>query len=158
MKRQQIAPAKHRGMFNRHFAGRRGRAKGRARLAASVVEFAVVANIMMLMILTCMEFARMNMVRNLAQDAAYFGARHAIVPGATAAEAIDEAERVMSSMMGNGYTVTVNDLGGESADVIVTVAVDFTKVALFAPYFLPDSTIVTTARMRTERYDGFYEQ
>ncbi|MFK8110607.1 MAG: TadE/TadG family type IV pilus assembly protein [Rubripirellula sp.] len=129
-----------------------------SRMGASAVEFAIVANIMMIMVLTCMEFARMNMVRNLAQDAAYFAARHAIVPGATAGEAVDEAERIMDSMVTNGYTVDVSDLNSEANDITVTVTVDFTAVAMFAPYFLPDSTITSTVRMRTERYEGFYEQ
>jgi Flp pilus assembly protein TadG len=122
------------------------------------VEFAIVANILFMMILACMEFARMNMVRNLAQDAAYFAARHAIVPGATADEAIIEADRVMSTMLSNGYSVDVVALDKESTEVAVTVAVDLTEVALFAPYFLPDTEIQTVARMRTERYDHFYQQ
>jgi len=128
------------------------------RTGATVVEFAIVANVMMIIILTCMEFARLNMTRNLAQDAAYFAARHALVPGATAAEAEAEADRIMSSMLNTGYTVTVSELAADAEEIVVTVDVDLTAVALFAPYFLPDTTISTTARMRTERYDGFYQQ
>ena len=123
-----------------------------------MVEFAIVANLLMIIILTCMEFARLNMTRNLAQDAAYFAARHALVPGATAAEAQAEGDRIMGSMLTNGYTVTVEELSADSEDITVTVAVDLTAVALFAPYFLPNTTISTTAKMRTERYDGFYQQ
>ncbi len=129
-----------------------------ARLGAAAVEFAIVANILLVMTLTCMEFARMNMVRNLSQDAAYFAARHAIVPGATEAEAIDEAERIMDSMLSDGYTVTVSDLDADATEITVTVAVDFADVALFAPLFMPDTTMESVARIRTERYDGFYEQ
>lgn len=128
------------------------------RLGASVVEFAVVANILILMILTCMEFARMNMVRNLAQDAAYYAARYAMVPGASSDEAVAEADRIMSAMVTNGYTVDVTSLDSEAEDIRVTVSVDLTEVALFAPYFLPSTNISTVAHMRTERYDGFYEQ
>lgn len=124
---------------------------------ATVVEFAIVANVMMMIILTCMEFARLNMTRNLAQDAAYFAARHALVPGATAAEAKAEADRIMGSMLTNGYTVSVDELDASSDEIAVTVDVDLTAVALFAPYFLPDTTISTTAKMRTERYNGFYQ-
>ena len=122
------------------------------------MEFAIVANIMIVMTLTCMEFARMNMVRNLSQDAAYFAGRHAIVPGATSAEAVEEAERIMDSMISEGYTVTVSDLDSESTRVTVTVSVDLTQIAFFAPLFLPDSTIESVATIRTERYEGFYEQ
>lgn len=142
----------------RRITMRRQRRQGDSRLGVSTVEFAVIANIMFIMILTCIEFARMNMVRNLAQDAAYFGARHAIVPGATPAEAIEQAELVLSSMLSNGYTVTVSELGSEASEINVNVAVDMTEVALFAPYFLKDTIIETDATMRTERYDHFYEQ
>ena len=139
---------------------RRARLRRQAvvRKGATVVEFAIVANLLMIMILTCMEFARLNMTRNLAQDAAYFAARYALVPGATAAEAHAEADRIMGSMLTNGYTVTVADLDEFSDEVSVTVDVDLTAVALFAPYFLPDATISTTAKLQTERYDGFYQQ
>ena len=136
----------------------RRRKRGDARRGVSAVEFAIVANILFIMILTCMEFARMNMVRNLAQDAAYFGARHAIVPGATADEAIDQAEIVLSSMLTNGYEVTVNELDADATEINVSVEVDLTEVALFAPYFLKDTMLHTDATMRTERYDHFYEQ
>ncbi len=123
-----------------------------------MVEFAIVANVMMMMTFTCMEFARLNMVRNLSQDAAYFAARHAIVPGATSGEAIIEAERIMDSMITDGYTVTVSDLDADATFVTVTVAVDLAQVALFAPLFIPETTMAAVATIRTERYDGFYEQ
>lgn len=100
----------------------------------------------------------MNMVRNLAQDAAYFAARHAIVPGATTQEAVDQAELVMGTMLSNGYTVQVSALDKDSTEITVTVAVDLGEVAMFAPYFLPETEFETVARMRTERYDHFYEQ
>ncbi len=157
MNRQRPSVVARRKITGRAAAQRRRR-KGDKRWGASAVEFAIVANIMMIMILACMEFARMNMVRNLAQDAAYFAARQAIVPGATSTEAIEEAESIMDSMLSNGYTVTVSEIDKDSTDITVTVAVDLTEVALFAPYFLPDTTIQTVARMRTERYDHFYEQ
>ena len=64
----------------------------------------------------------------------------------------------MQTMLSNGYDVQVSDLDAETDVISVSVSVDLTEVALFAPYFLPDSTIETVARMRTERYDHFYEQ
>ncbi|MCP4886498.1 MAG: pilus assembly protein [Planctomycetaceae bacterium] len=132
--------------------------RGSQRVGASIVEFAFVANLLILMILTCMEFARMNMVRNLAQDAAYFAARQAMVPGATRQDAIDEASRIMDSLATSGYTVDVTSVDVDTQDIRVTVSVDLTEVALFAPYFLPNTDITTVAHLRTERYDGFYEQ
>ena len=158
MKRPPTRSAARQAPSRRRLNAPRRRRRGDTRLGVSAVEFAIVANILFIMILTCMEFARMNMVRNLAQDAAYFGARHAIVPGATAEEAIEQAEVVLSSMLTNGYEVTVNELNADASEINVNVAVDLTEVALFAPYFLKDTVIETEATMRTERYDHFYEQ
>ena len=98
------------------------------------------------------------MVRNLAQDAAYYAARHVIVPGATEQEAINEANRIMSAMLNSGYTINISSLDFGATEVIVTVSVDLDHVALFVPMFLQDTTIATTARMKTERYEGFYQQ
>ena len=137
-------------------ANRRRRVKGAIRRGASAVEFAIVANILLIMILTCLEFARMNMVRNLAQDAAYYAARQAMVPGATASEAEAEVERIMGALLSNGYYASISPLDENSSSVTVTVGVDFAEVALFAPLFMPNSVIETTVRMRTERYDGFF--
>tara|TARA_R110002049_G_scaffold27321_2_gene94075 strand:- start:183534 stop:184007 length:474 start_codon:yes stop_codon:yes gene_type:complete len=138
--------------------GKRGRRRSQRRTGAAMVEFAIIANILFVIVLTCIEFARMNMVRNLAQDAAYFAARQVIVPGATKEEAIQQAENIMDSMLTGGYTVDVPDFDFDSSDIEVTVTVDMTQVALFIPLFLTDHEIETHAVMRTERYEGFYEQ
>lgn len=128
------------------------------RCGAATVEFAIVANIMFVMVLTCIELARLNMVRNMAQDAAYFAARQAVVPGATRDEAVEVADRMMSSLISDGYTINVPTIDDESSEVDVSVSVDLHAVALFVPMFLPDQTIETRARMRTERYAGFFQQ
>lgn len=135
-----------------------GRQARKRRRGAAAVEFAICANIFFILIFTCMEFARMNMIRNLAQDAAYFAARRAMVPGATVAEAEAAADEVMSMMTNTGYVVDVEELDSNSPNVVVTVTVDFDQIALFAPMFLPNATIESTARIRTERYDGYFEQ
>ncbi len=134
------------------------RRQGMKRLGVAAVEFAIIANVFFIMLLACMEFARLNMVRNLSQDAAYYAARQAIVPGATSDEAHAEADRIMSALLNHGYTVDVSEVNKEAMDVSVTVSVDLHKVALFTPLFLPDTTMRTTARIRTERYDGFFAQ
>ncbi|MCA9135763.1 MAG: pilus assembly protein [Planctomycetales bacterium] len=128
------------------------------RRGAAAVEFAICANIFFILIFTCMEFARMNMIRNLAQDAAYFAARSAMVPGATSAEAEAVAHEVMGMMTTTGYEVNVDPLDANSPAVVVTVTVDFDQIALFAPMFLPNATIESTAVIKTERYDGYFEQ
>ena len=146
--------------FNVKTRPRRRQRRRRSQVRGSaLIEFAVVANIAFVMILACMEFARANTIRNLVQDAAYYAARSVIVPGATEEEAIEEAERVLNSVVSSGYTVDVSELDFDSEEVTVTVAVDFNQVGLFTPIFMPDdANINATVRMQTERYTGFYEQ
>ena len=61
------------------------------RTAAAAVEFAIVATIFFLLVIAAFEFGRMNVIRHTADNAAYEAARHAMVPGATVAEARDSA-------------------------------------------------------------------
>jgi len=129
------------------------------RSAATMVEFAIVANLLFVLIFASMELARINMARNLAQDAAYYAARVAMVPGATAAEANAEVDRIMGTLLNSqGYSSSVDELDFDSDTVEVTVTVDMKKIALFTPMFMPQTKVDYTAKLRTERYEGFYEQ
>lgn len=129
---------------------------GKNRVGAATVEFAIVANLLFILIFTSFEFARLHLARNLAQDAAYYAARKAMVPGATAAEANAEATRILGSMFDTGYTVTVQTLDENSESVVVTVTIDLKEVAFFTPMFLPDEDITSVASLKTERYRGYY--
>ena len=152
------SPAARQNVATRSCVKDGSRKRSKKRLGATLVEFAIVSNVLIVTIFTCMEFARMNMARNLIQDAAYYAARSAIVPGATATEAEAEANRVMSSIFSNGYTVTCTPITDEAESVSVTVAVEFDDIALFVPMFLGGVQLTSTATMQTERYSGFYEQ
>jgi len=132
--------------------------KAQQRRGAAAVEFAIVANLLFLLVITCIDFARLNMVRNLAQDAAYFAARQAMVPGATKQEATDIAREIMSSLVTTGVTVDVSDVGQNSNEIVVRVDVDLNAVALVSSSFFPDPVLTTEASLRTERYTGFYRQ
>lgn len=132
--------------------------KSKRRDGVTIVEFAIVANILFLMIFTCIEFARVNMIRNLAQDSAYFAARAVMVPGATRAEAEREVDRLLGSLISTGYEVNVEDFGEDSEEIVVNVEVDLNEVALISPIFFKNKIISTTARLRAERYTGFFRQ
>ena len=134
------------------------RRRRKDREGATAVEFAIVANVMFVMVMTCMEFARLNMVRNLAQDAAYFAARKIIVFGADESEAITEADRIMSTMVSNGYTIDVDPVSFEQPFARVQIRVNLGDIALFAPLFLPTTDFLATAQLGTERYQGFFRQ
>ncbi len=132
------------------------------RTGAAAVEFAMVAPIFFLVVFICIEFVRLNMIRNLTQDAAYFAARSAMVPGATADEAIAEANRILGFMNTQGANVVVNEdasgeLNDDSTEISVTITVPMDQNSFLIPQFTGEITFTSTATMRTERYDGFYD-
>lgn len=128
------------------------------RFGVTAVEFALVANVMFISIFACIEFARVNMVRNMSQNAAYYAARTAMVPGATEADAKAEVDRLLGSLISTGYTTQVSELGNDASTIEVRVEVDLRAVALFVPMFVTDPTLTSVATLRTERYSGFYQQ
>lgn len=135
------------------------RRRHRERRGVSVVEFAIMANVMLAIVLICIEFTRLNMIRNLTQDAAYFAARAAMVPGATEDDAIAEAERILAILNTRGAEIDVNGGAGvtdDTKEVSVAITVPIGPNALFASPFTGEKNIEATAVMKTERYDGFF--
>ena len=57
------------------------------RTGAALVEFAIVAPIFLLIVFASIEIIQLNMIKKLVQEAAYFSARDAMVPGASIEEA-----------------------------------------------------------------------
>ena len=139
----------------------RRRRKKKDRRGATLVEFAIVSQIFFLITLTCIEFVRLNMIRNLVQDAAYFGARVAMVPGATSAEATAEANRILATLGTPGAVVTINDRSelDQDTDLIeVSITVPMDQNALIVPaLFTGGRNFQAEVRMATERYDGFFD-
>jgi Flp pilus assembly protein TadG len=139
---------------------RRGRTRNMrsVRRGAAVVEFAVVSSVFFAIVLACIQFNRVNMIRNLMQDAAYFAARKAMVPGALMQDAVNEANAILALAGTQGATVTVNggtELSRTSSQVSVTITVPLKDNAAYVPY-MKNQTLSTTATMKTERYDKFY--
>lgn len=126
----------------------------------ATLEFALVAPAFFIMIFASIEFSRLSMIRNLTQDAAYFAARHAMVPGATSAEAIDEANRILGFMNTKGAVISINEneeLDDDTNLVSVTITVPVAENSFLIPKFTNDIEFSATATMRTERYDGYYD-
>lgn len=126
----------------------------RQRLGVAATEFAVVAPVFILLVFACIEFCRLNMIRNLSQDAAYFAARECMVPGAT----VEEVEQVVNRMMGGlgtrGVEIEVNEgqgLGDNSDRLSVVVRVPIVQNALVAPKFTNQMEFVAESNFRTER-------
>jgi Flp pilus assembly protein TadG len=130
-----------------------GRATHRHRTGAAAVEFAIVAPIFFILVIAAFEFGRINVIRHTADNAAYEGARIAMVPGATAAEAVAEAQRILRIVGTRGAKVTVNPatLGPSVDQITVTVDVPMAQNGWITPRFTRSTTIRATSTLRTER-------
>ena len=93
------------------------------RRGAVTVEFALVVPILFLFVFGIIESARLNMLRNSLENAAYEGARRGIIPGATAADAKVEAERVLDAVNVGNASVAVSPAAIHSTTPEITVTV-----------------------------------
>jgi Flp pilus assembly protein TadG len=127
-----------------------------ARAGVTVVEFAIVAPIFFLFLLASFEFGWMNVLRHTADNAAYEAARTAMVPGASAGDAVAKANAILSVVKARDATVTVTPTVITQATDHVTVAIDvpMNSNALVVPRFTGTKTIHCTATLRTERVDS----
>ena len=123
-----------------------------ARRGTAAVEFAIVAPIFFMLIITAFEFGRLNVIRHTADNAAYEAARHAIVPGATSAEAMDKANSLLEIVGTRGARVSVNPptLGPSVESVTVTVEVPMAQNGWIAPRITSNATMRSVSTMRTE--------
>ncbi len=123
------------------------------RRGATLVEFAIVAPVFFLLLLGSFEFSRLNVIRHTADNAAYEAARIAMVPGATAAEAVAEAQRIMNIVRARGTTVTVNPatLGLTTNQITVTVDVPMGQNGWITPRFTGSQIMRAVATLKAER-------
>ena len=77
------------------------------------------------LLFTGIEFSVLNTIRSTASTAAYEGARKLVIPGASAATGITEAERMMASIGVHDLRVTVTPttLTDETREVTAHVSV-----------------------------------
>ena len=106
-------------MRNRRSA-RRNRSHRRG---ANLVEFAFVLPVLLLFIFAGIELARVNMIRNTIENAAYEGARRGIVPGATADDCRGETQSLLDIVGITNATVDVEPEVIEDETDMITVTV-----------------------------------
>lgn len=123
------------------------------RLGATAVEFAVAAPVFLLTLLAIFEFGWMVVIRHTADNAAYEGVRDAIVPGGTAADAQNEANRIMDIVGARSIQVEVtpSNITPETNEVEVTVSGQYSDNGLLVTRFLRGAKFESTSRMLTER-------
>lgn len=125
------------------------------RRGATIVEFAIVAPVFLMIILALFEFSWINVVRHTADNAAYEAARTVMVPGATAAEAVTEANQLLSAVGARNarVTVTPSEITTSTSQVTVRVEVPMDSNALLLPRFTPGLELRSQATLRTERVE-----
>ncbi len=124
-----------------------------SRTGAAAVEFAIVAPIFFVLLIGSLEFGRLNVIRHTADQAAYEAARHAMVPGATVAEARQQARRMLRIVGTRGAQIDVqpDTLGPDVEEITVTVEVPLSQNGWITPRFTRNKTIVAMSRLKTER-------
>ena len=138
---------------NRIRAFRRGR---RRRLGATITEFAIIAPIFFLFVLSSFEFGRAIMVQQILTNAAREGARQAIVENAVAADVVTSVTSYLSGTTVAGVTVTVDPTSlqtiGFGDEVTVTVTVPYDQVSwLPVSSFMSGKILTGESMMRGER-------
>ncbi|BBO30508.1 TadE family protein [Lacipirellula parvula] len=118
-------------------------------VGATAVEFAIVAPIFFTLVLASLEFGRVNMIRHTADQAAYEAARHAMVPGATAAEATAKATSMLKIVGARDAKIKV--VGPTDDTVTVTIDIPMLNNGWITPKFSKTKTIHATSTLKTER-------
>lgn len=126
-----------------------------ARRGAAVVEFAVVAPVLILLLLGMIECGRMIMVQQVLTTAAREGARTATIEGNSSSEAVDAVKSFLAGagVKGSSVTVTPSNTGSiaHGQPITVSVSVPFTEVSwLPKPFFFGNITLNSAATMRRE--------
>ena len=123
------------------------------RRGAVAVEFALTAPLLFLMLLGAAELGHANMVYNVAEAAAYEGAREGIVPGATAEECKVAAQRVLdiSRIRGADITIEPRKLKTESTNVQVSISIPYVDNTVVAPVFTKKLVIRRSCVLTRER-------
>jgi Flp pilus assembly protein TadG len=123
------------------------------RRGATAVEFAVTAPVFLIFLLGAFEFGWLSVIRHTADNAAYEGARAAMVPGATANDALAKTNSILKIVGARGATVKITPsvLSPSTKEVTVVVDVPMRRNGLIAPRFTSKTVLHSESTLRTER-------
>jgi len=120
-----------------------------------LVEFALVAPVLVLLVFGLLEYGRMVMVQQVLTNATREGARMGVLDGATASEVTTFVEDYLEGASIDGGDVTIDPPEPSDAafgePVTVTVDVPFDQVTwLPSPMYLHGQTLSASTSMRRE--------
>ncbi len=112
---------------------------GHKRIGATAVEFALCAPLLFVVTLGCIEMTRYNLVKNVANQAAFEAARIGVKPGATVQEIIDEARFQMKYVCENcTVDVTPSVIDSSTDEITVVIQVDIREQGWVTPQYFDD--------------------
>jgi Flp pilus assembly protein TadG len=123
-----------------------------ARRGAVVVEFAMTAGLLFMILFASIEFMRVNTIVNSTENAAYEGARAAIVPGSKVKDAKDAARGMLRAIGVRGAKIDVqpNPLQPDSPEVTVTIDVPLDNNSFITPRYFLGKTLTKTCTLTRE--------
>jgi Flp pilus assembly protein TadG len=127
-------------------------AAGRSRSGALTVEFALMFPVLLVTVFGSIEFARLNMLVNSMENAAYEGARRGIVPGATAANATSDARAILDAVGAVNATITITPkvITNQTPQVTVTIRVPLDDNAWVTPQFTDGQVLERSCKLQRE--------
>jgi Flp pilus assembly protein TadG len=142
------------------------------RSGATAVEFACVAPVFIFVIAVCADFARLSMMRNLAQNAAYEAARFVMAEGATVNDGINRANQILARLGTKNAIVringsdgstgangqVINEIDSKTAEITCHIEIPLAANSAILPASMMGGNIVATSlAVRTERFNGYYD-
>lgn len=131
-----------------------GDCRNNKRSGAAVVEFAVVAPLLLLLVLGTIEYGRFVMVEQVLTNAAREGARRASLDGATAGEVVQVVTDYCADAAISGASASVSpdpSVAVPGAPITVTAQTPFDNVSWFpTPIYLTGTTVSASSTMRRE--------
>ena len=117
------------------------------------MEFAITLPVFLVFLMASFEFAWLNVLRHTADNAAYESARHAMVPGATSAEATATATTLLNVVHTHEakVNITPSTITPATDEVTVTIDVPLGNNAIILPRFTKSGIIHSSCTLRTER-------
>ncbi len=124
----------------------------RTRSGAAVVELAITLPFLLVMIVGALELGHANMVLNVAEAAAYEGAREGIVPGSSASDITQACQSILDiSSVRNATIQTIPaDLSQASETIEVRISVPYDSNTLMPPFFVRGLNIGGICRLSRE--------
>lgn len=143
-------------MFN--FKKHQSRTK-KNRRGATTVELAAVLPVFLMLVLGCMEFSRISLMRSLGSNACYEAARASMVTGATTEQAEEIVDDILARLAVDGATteVTFTDRNGAvtnfdgSQRVTVSVSIPYGENNPILPAHFTDLTFDSEITLWTSR-------